>query len=207
MLLAALSFSAAATASNIRGSRLMFEDAFFHQIPPMQQQYDATSTNDAPLSGGTWLFYLMLNAFFFLFDAAGYGCNSCNDDPATTTYNNNYYEVNNGGGRTLWGSDSWGDDGYNHHSSSSSSSSSSHHSSSSGARLHTHPNSSHILHPNHRAHPKSTIVLLDLLVVVAAAAFMMKKVSSPYTLTHFDYTYYITLLSLYSTSSSIAIPL
>ena len=75
-----------------------------------------------------------------------------------------------------------------------------------GARLHMHPNSSHILHPNRRAHPKSIIVLLDLLVVVAAAAFM-KKVSSPYTLTHFDYTYYITLLSLYITLSLIAIPL
>ena len=49
-------------------------------------------------------FYLMLNAFMFPWDAAGYGCNSCNDDATTITYNR---DNNHRGGRTLWGSDSW----------------------------------------------------------------------------------------------------
>jgi hypothetical protein len=103
--------------ANIRGSQ---------QSSTSIRELSSDSTDEeTTLSGGTWLFYLMLNAVLWPVDASGHGCNSASySNTTSTTWTDDGHtddsvswgDDGNGYNHRLlentWGNDSWGSDSY-----------------------------------------------------------------------------------------------
>ncbi|KAL7433664.1 hypothetical protein ACHAXM_003647, partial [Skeletonema potamos] len=76
LALPALVFGAAD--ANIRGSQESYTSI-------RELSSDSTNEETTTLSGGTWLFYVMLNTLMYPVDASGHGCNSAHYSSSTTT--------------------------------------------------------------------------------------------------------------------------